>query len=125
MRIPMENVTTPGEGEVRERLSSEGAPVRETAVLLDERTSEAAIERLGDFTTNVRVVWISALAIGIGALSAVIALALLRLIGLCTNLLFFGRWSTALVSPAGNHLGAWELLVPVGGALVVGLMARY
>ncbi|HUI56896.1 MAG TPA: chloride channel protein, partial [Bryobacteraceae bacterium] len=30
-----------------------------------------------------------------------------------------------MVSPAGNHLGLWELLVPVAGALVIGLMARY
>ncbi len=121
----MNNVTTPAQGEVRESLSSEAPPVRETAVVLDEQMSGEVVERLGDFTTNVRVVWISALAIGIGALSAVIALALLRLIGLFTNLLFFGRWATALVSPAGNRLGAWEVLVPVAGALVIGLMARY
>src|SRR5205823_337900 len=30
-----------------------------------------------------------------------------------------------LVSPAANRLGAWALAVPVGGGLVVGLMARY
>ena len=34
-----------------------------------------------------------------------VAWALLRLIGLFTNLFFFQRWSTTLVSPAGNHLG--------------------
>ncbi len=80
---------------------------------------------LGDFTATARILWITALAIGIGALSAVVALALLRLIGLFTNLFFVGRWGTALVSPAGNRLGGWEILVPTAGALVIGLMARY
>ncbi|MGH7651365.1 MAG: chloride channel protein [Gemmatimonadaceae bacterium] len=65
------------------------------------------------------------MAIVIGVIGAYVALALLRLIGLFTNLFFFQRWSTALVSPAGNHLGIFEVLVPVIGALVIGLMARY
>jgi len=52
-------------------------------------------------------------------------LALLRLIGLFTNLFYFGRWSTALVSPTGNHLGLFSVLVPIGGALIIGIMARY
>ena len=30
-----------------------------------------------------------------------------------------------MVSPAGNRLGYWEVLVPVAGALVIGAMARY
>ena len=81
--------------------------------------------RLGDFTITPRVLWISALAVPIGLVASVVALALLRLIGLFTNLFFFGRWSTALVSPAGNHLGLWVILVPVAGALIIGLMARY
>ena len=62
-------------------------------------------ETLGDFTTTPRVIPISALAMVIGVVCAFVALALLRLIGLFTNLFYFGRWSTSLVSPAGNHLG--------------------
>jgi H+/Cl- antiporter ClcA/CBS domain-containing protein len=80
---------------------------------------------LGDFTMTPRVVWISGLAVVIGLVSAFIALALLKLIGLFTNLFFFQRWSTALVSPADAHLGYWVVLVPVVGALIIGLMARY
>jgi chloride channel protein, CIC family len=80
---------------------------------------------LGDFTTTWRVAPISLLAIAIGVLCAGVALGLLKLIALFTNLFFFGRWSPALVSPAGNHLGLFEILVPVGGALIIGLMARY
>ncbi|HUI81448.1 MAG TPA: chloride channel protein [Bryobacteraceae bacterium] len=82
-------------------------------------------EKLGDFTITPRVLWIAALAIFIGLVSAYVAFALLRLIGLFTNLFFYQRWSTALVSPAGNHLGIWVVLVPVVGALIIGLMARY
>lgn len=82
-------------------------------------------EELGDFTTTVRVLPISALALGIGVLCAFVALALLRLIGLFTNLFYFGRWSTAMVSPVGHHLGWYSVLVPVAGALIIGVMARY
>src|SRR5689334_9012347 len=81
--------------------------------------------RLGDFTTTPRVIILSALAIVIGLLGAVIALVLLRLIGLFTNLFFYQRWDTTLVSPAGNQLGILVILVPVIGALIVGFMARY
>ena len=82
-------------------------------------------EVLGDFTTTSRLLPISALALGIGVVASFVALALLRLIGLFTNLFYFGRWSTGLVSPAGNHLGIFSVLVPIGGALIIGLMARY
>ncbi|HWZ24469.1 MAG TPA: chloride channel protein [Verrucomicrobiae bacterium] len=82
-------------------------------------------ETLGDFTTTPRVIPISALAMVIGLLCAFVALALLRLIGLFTNLFYFGRWNTSLVSPAGNHLGIYSVLVPVVGALIIGVMARY
>jgi chloride channel protein, CIC family len=87
--------------------------------------SNRSWDTLGDFTTTTRVLPISALALVIGVLASFVALALLRLIGLFTNLFYFGRWSTALVSPAGNDLGIFAVLVPVGGALIIGLMARY
>jgi len=82
-------------------------------------------EKLGDFTTTPRVLWVSTLAIGIGVISSYVALGLLRLIGLFTNLFYYQRWRTDLVSPANHHLGIWGALVPVGGALIIGLMARY
>jgi chloride channel protein, CIC family len=92
-----------------------------------ERISTAGSEpeKLGDFTTSTRVIPIALLAIAIGILSAFVAAALLALIGLFTNLFFYQRWDTALVSPAGHHLGALGILVPVAGALVIGVMARY
>jgi chloride channel protein, CIC family len=81
--------------------------------------------RLGDFTTTPRMILLSILAVSIGVLSAFIALLLLRLIGLFTNLFFFQRWDTTLVSPAGNKLGLLEIFVPVIGALIIGMIARY
>ena len=86
---------------------------------------QKALNELGDFTTTWRVIPISLVAIGIGILSAFVALALLRLIGLFTNLFFYQRWSSAFVSPAGHHLGPIVILVPVVGALIIGFMARY
>ena len=58
-------------------------------------------------------------------MTAYIAWALLRLIGLFTNLFYFGAGPRAFVSPAQNHLGPWAVLVPVAGSLIIGLMARY
>src|ERR1700683_1926292 len=81
--------------------------------------------KLGEFTATPRVLLVSALAIVIGVLSSFVALGLLKLIGLFTNLFYYQRWSTALVSPANHHLGNWAVLVPVGGALIIGVMARY
>ena len=80
---------------------------------------------LGDFTTTPRVVPIAVLAVAIGAFAAYVAAALLTLIALFTNLFFFQRVGTTLVTPEGHHLGLWVILVPVAGALVVGLMARF
>lgn len=82
-------------------------------------------ERLGDFTTTARVLLIAGIAICIGIVSTFVALVLLRLIGLFTNIFFFQRWDTSLVSPAGNRLGVFEVFVPVIGALIIGLIARY
>jgi CIC family chloride channel protein len=82
-------------------------------------------EALGDFTTDWRVLPISLLAIAVGCLSTAVAWALLRLIGFFTNLFYYHRLDSALVSPAGNQLGGWAVLVPVAGSIIIGLMARY
>jgi H+/Cl- antiporter ClcA len=61
----------------------------------------------------------------LGAVMGVVAKALQALIQLITNIAFFGRWSFAPASPAGHHLGWLMPLVPLAGAVIVGLMARY
>jgi CIC family chloride channel protein len=90
------------------------------------REQPEPLDHLGDLTTTARVLPISGLAIAIGVFVAFVAAALLKLIGFFTNLFFFHRFGTALVSPAGHHhLGLWVIAVPVIGALVIGVMARY
>ena len=71
------------------------------------------------------MVYISILAIGLGVISGFVAPALRHLIGFVTNLSFYGRLSSDIVSPAVNHLGAWVILVPVAGGVIVGFMARF
>ncbi|HEY7171994.1 MAG TPA: chloride channel protein [Vicinamibacterales bacterium] len=83
------------------------------------------LDHLGDFTATARMIPIAGLAVAIGLCAAFVATALLKLIGLFTNLFFFQRVATDLVSPAGHHLGPFVILVPVAGALVIGFMARY
>ena len=72
-----------------------------------------------------RAIWVSALAIGIAFAAGVIARLLVSLIALATNIAFRGRFSLEPVAPAGHHLGAWVVLVPVLGGVIVGFMARY
>ena len=72
-----------------------------------------------------RVLLISVIAVLLAAACALIAQWLTALIGIVTNLAFYGRWSTELTSPAGHHLGLWVIAVPVVGGLIVGAMARY
>ena len=68
---------------------------------------------------------LSGLAVGIGVAAALVAYALVWLIAVITNLAYYQRFSSHFVSPAGNQLGGWAVLVPVIGGLVIGLMARY
>jgi H+/Cl- antiporter ClcA len=82
-------------------------------------------DRLGDFTADSRLVTLSGMAALIGVMSAGVAWALVRLIGLFTNLAYFHRFATTLISPAASPLGPWRALIPVVGGLIVGLMARY
>ncbi len=71
----------------------------------------------------LRIVRISALAMALGAVMAGIAQFLLWLIEVITAASFFGKFGTA--SPVDNHLGLAVILVPVGGGILVGLMARF
>ncbi len=79
----------------------------------------------GDFRTDKRMILLSILALPVGAIGAVVAKLLLWLIAVITNLAFFLRLSSAPITPEGNHLGAWVILIPVLGAVIIGLMARY
>jgi len=54
-------------------------------------------DRLGDFTADARLITLSIMAAAIGVLSAGVAWALVRLIGLFTNLAYFHRLAERLV----------------------------
>ena len=81
---------------------------------------------LGDFTVTPRVLVTIGWAVPVGALGALAAWLLLRLIGFITNLVFFQRVSTQLVAPGATGHPWWLILcAPVVGGLVIGLMARF
>ncbi len=80
---------------------------------------------LGDFTASPEVLRLVPLAVVVGALGAGVALALLDMIGLVTNLCYYHRLSAQLVAPGAHGLGPAALVVPVAGGLVVGLVARF
>src|SRR2546425_4693887 len=82
-------------------------------------------DRLGDYTADARLITLSVMAALVGVISAFVALALVRLIGLFTNLAYFHRFATSLVAPAASGPGLWSLPIPVVGGLIVGLLARY
>ncbi len=82
-------------------------------------------DRYADFTTDRRVILLSLMALVIGAIGTLVAVALLWLIYVFTNLFYFHKFSAANVPPAENHLGLWAILVPMVGGLIIGLMARY
>jgi H+/Cl- antiporter ClcA/CBS domain-containing protein len=85
-------------------------------------TVQAPFERAN---VDKRILGVSALALGLGLAAAVVARVLTALIGLITNLAFYGRWSTTFASPADNHLGWLVVVIPIVGGLIVGVMARY
>ena len=62
---------------------------------------------------------------GSPVLQRFIVQVLTKLIGFVTNLAFYGRLELSFYLPAGNSLGWWVLIVPIVGAVIVGLMARY
>jgi len=88
-------------------------------------TVERVEDRLADFTRDKRILLLSLMAVIIGAMSAVVAKALVWLIAVFTNLTFYQRFSSDFISPANHHLGAFVILAPVVGGLIIGLMARY
>ena len=71
------------------------------------------------------MVLVSVLAAGVGLVAGLVAFALYRLIGLFTNLFFYHRWATDFTSPRLHQLGLWVILIPILGAVIVSLMAKY
>ncbi|HYK01437.1 MAG TPA: hypothetical protein VE974_06750 [Thermoanaerobaculia bacterium] len=94
--------------------TSEGVPVAPGlgAAIEELRlpVERAAIDR--------RTVRLCALAIALAVVTGFTAQLLVSVIGLVTNLAFYGRLSTSLVSPAHHRLGWLVVLVPVAGGII-------
>jgi hypothetical protein len=88
-------------------------------------TQEQSSEAHDDFTVTPRVLLLSSITVVIGIISPFVAMGLLRLTALFTNLFYFQRWSTAASSLAQNTLGAMAVIVPVIGAVIIGPRRRY
>ena len=113
--------STVPERSIADSSSTEGLPVAPSMGV----ALESVVTPQLSTTVSARVVFLSLIAIVIGLAAGVVAQILLALIGLITNLCFYGRLTTQFLSPAANHLGVFVILVPVLGGVVVGLMARY
>jgi H+/Cl- antiporter ClcA/predicted transcriptional regulator len=67
----------------------------------------------------------SAYALIVGFIGGLVAQGLLELIYLFTNIFFYGKWSFTMTFPVHNHLGAWVILIPPIGGLLVGVMIHF
>jgi len=83
------------------------------------------VQELGDFTVGPRVLFVAAVAVLVGVGGLVSGIILLKLIRLVTNLSYFGKFSLADLPLGHSPLGLLAALVPVAGALIIGLMARF
>ena len=86
--------------------------------------------KLGDFTTDRRVGMIALLGIVAGTGGVVAGWVLLRMISLVNNFAYYRIWSIRVLPPGGvaaptGHLPLWTVFIPMAGALIIGLMARY
>jgi chloride channel protein, CIC family len=80
--------------------------------------------RLADYSADYRMLILAAMATVAGTGGAFSAWALLKLIALATNLLWYGHLSFAPAAIAGRG-PLLQLLIPVIGGLIIGLMARF
>jgi H+/Cl- antiporter ClcA len=125
MPLPLKHTdgSTVPERSIADSSSTEGLPVAPSMGV----TLESVVTPQLSTTVSARVVFLSLIAIVIGLAASVVAQILLALIGLITNLCFYGQLTTQFLSPAANHLGLFVTIVPALGlgGVVVGLMARY
>ena len=80
---------------------------------------------LRDFTTDARVLTIATIAVVVATAGLFAGIVLLKLIRLATNVAYFGQFTFAELKLQDTPLGLAAVVVPVIGALIIGLMARY
>ncbi len=97
-------------------------PVSEVQAIPESQSSKK-----GQFGVALEpeVIKICCYALMVGLVGGLVAEGLLELIYFFTNVFFYGRFSFQITNPAGNHLGAWVILIPAIGGLLVGLMVHY
>ncbi|MEO6961705.1 MAG: chloride channel protein [Puia sp.] len=95
----------------------ESIPIAPSLDLEEEDTALNPMVNTRLFFISIQVVF-NAIVIGF------MAKVMVALINLITNISFYGKVSLEDASPAGNHLGAWVIVVPVVGGLLVGIMAK-
>ncbi|WP_129305756.1 chloride channel protein [Streptomyces sp. L2] len=118
---PPSQSDAPSQPETPPAPAAPDAPARRAGAHLSELKSP----HLGDFHVEPRVLLISALAVPVGAVAALVAAGLLKLIALITNLSFLGRLAFGTATPADTTHRWLLLIMPVAGGLIIGLMARY
>src|SRR5437762_2281785 len=101
--------------------TAEGIPVAPSMAPAIESARVPADRSLIDGRTLIICGW----SIVLAGVTGFVAQGLVAIIGLVTNISFYGRLSFAFTSPAENHLGTFVVLIPVAGGIIVGLMARY
>lgn len=102
-------------------LAGDGIPV---APSLGPSLVQAKVPQITP-VVDARVALVSLVATALGLAAGFVAEALVRLIGLVTNLAFYHRVSFAFSSPSGHALGWKMVFVPAAGGVLVGLMARF
>ncbi|TPI10030.1 chloride channel protein [Mesorhizobium sp. B4-1-3] len=89
------------------------------------KSTHAGNGHLRDFTTDPRVLIIAAIAVVVATAGLFAGIVLLQLIRLATNIAYFGQFSLADLKLEDTPLGLAAVIVPVIGALIIGLMARF
>ena len=92
---------------------------------LNMKSAHAGNGHLRDFTTDARVLFIAAIAVVVATAGLLAGIVLLKLIRLATNIAYFGQFTLADLRLEDTPLGYAAVLVPVIGALIIGLMARF
>ena len=96
-------------------------PISTALEEISERT-----QRLWQITEDKRrILFISLLAVLIGACISVVGKILVLLVNFFTNISFHHRFSFEFASPVDSDMGILVVFIPAIGGLIVGLMALY
>ncbi|OBP69141.1 chloride channel protein [Mesorhizobium japonicum] len=99
--------------------------IRDPAAARKPAMKPSENSHLSDFTTDARVLTIATIAVVVATAGLFAGIALLKLIRLATNIAYFGQFTLAELKLQDTPLGLAAVVVPVIGALIIGLMARY